>query len=267
MRNDPLPQRPSNGVESLDRGLRLLQLLRDDGSVRVSDAAMHLGTARSTAHRLLSTLVYRGFAVIDDDHVYRPGPSMDVGTARLAWIKELRRICHPHLTVLARRAGQSANLMVRTGVRVRFLETVEASTARRTRDRQGIVMPAARASGGKALLATLTDEELTALYRAATTDDQLSDGELSSLLRELHSVRRNGFAVNRGETERDVAAVGAAIESADGAEIGAFSVSVQSDLLTGDLQQRLIDLVLQARAEISRDIRASDLHADAAPFR
>jgi IclR family acetate operon transcriptional repressor len=261
MRNDPLPRPPSNGVESLDRGLRLLQLLRDDGSVRVSDAATHLGTARSTAHRLLSTLVYRGFAVIDDDHVYRPGPSMDAGVARLAWTKELRRICHPHLVLLSRRAGQSSNLMVRTGLRVRFLETVEASTPRRTRDRQGVIMPASRASGGKALLAGLSDEELTTLYADARDDERLPDAELSRLLRELASVRVQGYAVNRGETERDVAAVGAAIEVADGIEIGAISVSVQSDLFSGTLQRELIDLVLATRAEISRDIKESDLHA------
>lgn len=263
MRNDPLPRRPSNGVESLDRGLRLLQLLRDDGSVRVADAAEHLGTARSTAHRLLSTLVYRGFAVIDDDHIYRPGPSMDAGTARLAWTKELRRICHPHLLLLSRRAGQSANLMVRTGLQVRFLETVESAAPRRTRDRQGIIMPASKASGGKAILARFTDEQITSMYREARDEDRLDAPELAALLQELSSIRRSGYAVNRGETERDVAAVGAAIESSDGSEIGAFSVSVQSDLLTASMQEHLIELVLSARQEIARDIRDSDLHADA----
>ncbi|MGB4777326.1 IclR family transcriptional regulator [Microbacterium sp.] len=267
MRNDPLPRPPSNGVESLDRGLRLLQLLRDDGSVRVSDAATHLGTARSTAHRLLSTLVYRGFAFIDEDHVYRPGPSMDAGAARLAWTKELRQLCHPHLVLLSRRAGQSANLMVRTGVRVRFLETVEGSHPRRTRDRQGIVMPASRASGGKALLAACSDRAVAQLFQSAPEEDRLVGDQLSALLRELESVRHRGHAINSGGTERDVAAVGATVNSLDGAAIGAISVSVQSDLFEPLLQQRLVELVQTTSHEISRDLAISDLHADSDTFR
>ncbi|WP_169811229.1 helix-turn-helix domain-containing protein [Nocardia amamiensis] len=37
-----------------------MQLLRDYGSLRVMDAAAHLDISRSSAHRLLQTLAYRG---------------------------------------------------------------------------------------------------------------------------------------------------------------------------------------------------------------
>ncbi|WCI07745.1 helix-turn-helix domain-containing protein [Arthrobacter sp. OVS8] len=35
--------------------------------------------APSTAHRLLAMLVYRGFAVQDENRRYVPGPAMGVG--------------------------------------------------------------------------------------------------------------------------------------------------------------------------------------------
>ena len=88
MRNPPLPERPTGAVGSLDRGLQLLQFLRDYGSLRVMDAAAHLNISRSSAHRLLQTLVYRGFAMQDEEHIYRPGPAMDAGPALLAWITD-----------------------------------------------------------------------------------------------------------------------------------------------------------------------------------
>ncbi|MFD0533119.1 helix-turn-helix domain-containing protein [Actinomadura luteofluorescens] len=69
-----MENKPPYPLRSVDNALHLLQVLRDQGGLRVSEAAAELGTARSTAHRLLAMLVYRGFAVQDDNHTYLPGP-------------------------------------------------------------------------------------------------------------------------------------------------------------------------------------------------
>jgi IclR family transcriptional regulator, acetate operon repressor len=71
-----MKNRPAYAIESVDNALRILQLLRDSGQVRVSDVAAEIGTARSTAHRLLAMLVYRDFAVQAEDRSYRPGPAL-----------------------------------------------------------------------------------------------------------------------------------------------------------------------------------------------
>ncbi len=69
-------------LESVDNVLRLLQMLRDVGGLRLKDAAEELGIAPSTAHRLLAMLVYRGFAVQDERRMYHPGSAMGAGPAR-----------------------------------------------------------------------------------------------------------------------------------------------------------------------------------------
>jgi IclR family acetate operon transcriptional repressor len=256
MQNTPLPAPPAYGVGALDRGLRLLQILRDDGSLRVADAAVHLGTSRSTAHRLLSTLVYRGFAVADDDHIYRPGPSMEAGPAHLSRNRELRRICHPHLVLLSRRSRESTNLMVRVGSKVRFLETIEAAAPGRTRDRQGVIMPAATSSGGKAILATLDPSAARALVDSERDEDGRS---IDELMTELAVVRAKGFAVNHRQTERDVAAVGAALVDPSGQAVGAISVSVPTSRFGVTIRDGLVPLILDTRREIERDIAHADL--------
>ena len=78
-------------LESVDAALRLLQMLGRDGQLRVTDAADELGVAASTAHRLLSTLRYRGFAVQAGDRTYRPGPAFT----------ELPRVMHRRSTFAA----------------------------------------------------------------------------------------------------------------------------------------------------------------------
>ena len=59
-------ERPTYVLESVDNALRLQQMLRDGGALRLKDAARELDIAASTAHRLLAMLVYRGFAVQDE---------------------------------------------------------------------------------------------------------------------------------------------------------------------------------------------------------
>lgn len=68
-------QRPTYAIGSVDSVLRLLRGFGQRSEIRISEAAASLGVAPSTAHRLLTMLVYHGFAVKDDRlRVYRPGP-------------------------------------------------------------------------------------------------------------------------------------------------------------------------------------------------
>ncbi len=74
MQNSPLQEQPAYVIESVDNALRLLQMLRDEGPLRLTDASVRIGVSRSTTHRLLAMLVYRGFAVQQADKAYAPGP-------------------------------------------------------------------------------------------------------------------------------------------------------------------------------------------------
>jgi len=233
-------------------------MLRDYGSLRIADAAQQLGISRSSTHRLLQTLVFRGFAVQDESHVYLPGPSMDAGPARLAWTNNFRRLCQPHLEVLSRRSRESANLMIRVDRNVRFLVTVRARTVDATHDRDGVVMPANEASGGKALLAELRDDEVRALFGTGPASG-LSDLETTRLLSDVAAVRKHGFALNVEETERGVAAVGTAIHDRWGAAVGAVSVSTRADRFPERVNGLLLPLLLDSRAQIERDLAEIDL--------
>lgn len=262
MRNTPLPERPIGAVGSLDRGLQLLQVLRDYGSLRVTDAAALLNVSRSSAHRLLQTLRYRGFAAQGEDQVYYPGPALEALPAGMAWIGEFRRICGPHMEVLARRSGESSNLVIRVGSNIRFLHTVKASTTHSTNDRTGIVMPAHTSSGGKALLAELNLEELRTLYLAnlpTVTPNVLNEEKFAALVKELDQVRERGFAVNYEETERGVAAVGIALHDQTGRGIGALTISTQTSRFGSQMTSSLFNLVIAAKKEIERDLQPIDL--------
>lgn len=260
MQNPRLPKKPTYSIEAVDNALHLLQLVRDGGSIRLKDAAAELGVAPSTAHRLLAMLVYRGFAIQDESRRYLPGPSMGVGPAGMSWTQQLRTIAQPHLELLAGRLNETVNLMIRVGTKVRFLSTIEGANILRVGDRQGTVLPASKASGGKAMLAELDRTMLDQLFRGNPADvggDGITDAEYPAFLRELDSVRLNGFAANFEGTEEGISALGVALHNRSGRVVGAFSVATPVGRFRRVFEDGLVRLAMATRHQLEVDIAAN----------
>jgi IclR family acetate operon transcriptional repressor len=222
--------KPPYSIESVDNALRILQALRDSGQVRVSDMAAELGIARSTAHRLLAMLVYRDFAVQAEDRSYRPGPALSAGPLRGEPTQRLRQVMRPLMEALCAQVAETINLTVRLGTQSRFLDTVESAQLLRVGDRQGMVLPAWKTSGGKVLLAELPDGQLTALLRGASgrPPDGMTVAERRSLVGELRLIRDQGYAENIEESESGVCAIGVCVRDKAGEPVAALSVSAPS---------------------------------------
>jgi IclR family transcriptional regulator, acetate operon repressor len=260
MQNSPLRRKPTYSIEAVDNALQLLQLLRDGGSLRLKDAASELGVAPSTAHRLLAMLVYRGFAVQDETRRYVPGPAMGAGPAGVTWTRLLRNLARPHMELLSSRLNETVNLMIRVGTKVRFLETVEGTNALRVGDRQGTVLPAHRASGGKAMLAELEPALIEQLFRSQNAEiggDSISDAEYPVFLRELETIRSNGFAANFEGTEEGISALGMALHNGKGEVVGAITVATPVTRFRTVFDAGLVRAMLETRRQLEIDIAAN----------
>lgn len=220
---------PAYVVTSADHALRIAVMLQLEGALTVSQVADRLGVARSTAHRLLQTLVYRDFAVQDDRRVYHVGPVLELATHSHSRTSRLRAVGLPHLERLVDAVEESANLTIRTGDTTRFIASVECRHALRVGSREGMVFPAHRTTAGLVLLATLKPAELEALYAEEKYAERLGERpDLARLLGELARVRRAGFALNNGRSERGVVAVGVPVRDRDGTPVAGLSVSMPS---------------------------------------
>jgi DNA-binding IclR family transcriptional regulator len=215
-------------IESVDNALRLLLLVRERRAVRVAEAADHLGVARSTAHRLLTGLRYRGFLIQDSHRVYRPGPVFAaVGLAAAA--PDLRLLARPHLQEINAAVDETVHLLVLEGNGVRFVEGMEGTKALRVGTRVGVVLPAHCTAGGLVLLAALPSEEVTALYpRGLPTAPGDAITELPALRRRLRTVRRAGYGTNSGESERGISAVAVPVSDPDGHTIASLAIAMPS---------------------------------------
>jgi DNA-binding IclR family transcriptional regulator len=256
MQNAPQRRKPAYSLESVDNALRLVQVLRDEGRLRLKDAAELLGIAPSTAHRLLSMLVYRGFAEQDESRTYLPGPAIGVPPVAAEWTNEFKYPAQPHQELLLKQLDDKVNLVIRVGTSVRFLLTLESSNFLRVGDRQGTVLPARLASGGKAMLAELPPAQLARLYQSPSsyTADPMTEEEFEALSRELRAVKSRGYALNIGETEAGLAAIGLVLLGSDGRAIGGFSMAAPAVRLNKLTEDRTVGLLLATRAAIERDI-------------
>lgn len=259
-------RRPTYAITSVDHALRLIQILRDTGELRVSDAASELDIAASTAHRLLAMLVYRGFAVQDDSRAYAPGPALGAAPSNVPWTRTLRDLAQPHMELLADRLNETVNLMFRVGGKVRFLASAEAANVLRVGDRTGTVLDARHASGGKALLAEIDRGGLERLYRSRAAElagEHMADKEFARLQRELDDVRNRGYAINREETETGVCAIGASLRDSNARAVAAFTVAIPAARQQLLEDAKVIELVTEARREIEDELAAIGFDATA----
>ena len=229
---------PPYPLQSVDNALRLAQLLQTEGSLRLTDAAVRLNVAPSTAHRLLAMLVYRDFARQRSDRTYAPGRALRPLSPVDAPVPLLRDICAVPMRTLVDRVQESVHLMVLAGLDVRFIATVECRRVLGVGDRTGRSLPAHITSGGKAMLAALPRAQVDERYA------EVPSAELAKLRRELAIVRRRGYALNHQQTETGLTAIGAAIHDHEGWPRAAVCIAMPTARFHRD---RLTELVAALR--------------------
>jgi DNA-binding IclR family transcriptional regulator len=242
---------PTYGVASVDHALQLAVILQVEGSLTVSEGARRIGVARSSAHRLLSTLVYRDFAVQNEDRSYGVGPVLEIADRARSNVSAIRAAALGPLRTLVDTLDETANLIIRTGRTVRFVASVECAQALRVGNREGMVFPAHEVTGGLITLAALTEEEFAALYATAPTDASDEHLDLTKLRSDLRAVRRSGVAVNLERSERGVVAVGRGVTDSGGDTVAAVSVSMPSVRYAPERVKEIVEALTTTAEKIS----------------
>jgi len=216
---------PRYPVSSVERALDLLALLEDSGPARLSDLAVRLEVANSTAHRLLDTLQHRGFVEQDVlSRRYRLGPALArFGRAALLH-HDVVTWARPAMVEVVTRFDETVHLGVLEGPEVRYLDAIESTRAVRVAARTGQRSAAHWTSTGKVLLAARADEEVRWLLGNRSLPPRTSRSIVSvdMLLANLEVCRRVGYAVTVGESEDDVVSVAIPIRDMQGNVIAAI---------------------------------------------
>jgi DNA-binding IclR family transcriptional regulator len=247
-------------IGSVDNALVVLRLLHDRGAMSVSDLGAELGVARSTAHRILGTLMHHGF--VEQDRLtrsYRLGPFFTQQGVESKAILHLRNVAMPILHTLSTEFDETVQLIVLEGANCRFVDGISGNRPLKTSVQAGSLLPAYATASGKALLAELDDETVATLYNkklAVITDQTIPT--LATLLAQLAKIRRDGYSINDGETEDGVSALAAPIRDHRGAAVGAVALSLPSMRMRPESTRRMLPRLLACATAIGDDLVAHD---------
>ena len=246
---EPAPgAEPKHPIASVDNAIRLLLLLPEQPYIGVSEASEKLGVVPSTAHRLLAMFEHYGLVQKHaKTKMYSPGPTLV--TLGLSVLRtDVRAQIKPVVRQLVEDARETCSVIALEGTNSVFLDAVECDRPVRTTSRVGLIRPAHCTSGGKALLAELSDDEILRRYPDESLDGVTENSIRSrrQLLEELARIRQVGHAVSDRENEPDIWAIARVVRTPDGASICALSVSCPAERSNPDRTEELAALLEKA---------------------
>ena len=243
------------GVQSVDRALSIIETLaEDDEGYRLSDLAVRTGLSTSTVHRLLATLESRRFVQFDrtESKWHVGARSFTVG-ATFARRRNFTAQAVPYLRKLRDLTRETANFAVVDDEFIVVLTRMESREIMRSLTKVGGRVAMVASGVGKAVLATYSDEDVSAIIRhhgmpRLTEKSIVRPGEL---FKELAKVRRQGYAIDEEEASMGLRCIAAVVYNDCGEPLAAISVSGLTSRLTDDRLGTLGETVREVAAELT----------------
>ncbi len=243
-------------VQSLARALTILERLAEVDGLTLTDLALRVGLAPSTAHRLLMTLEQRRFVHFDED-----GGRWSVGvqafTVGGAFLRGRKVVVigRPVMRRLMDEVGETVNMAVEDAGEVVYVAQVESHAPMRAFFRSGTRAPIHSSAVGKALLAAMPEDKVAdILHRRGLPRFTPNTVDTPARLKaELAEVRRRGWAVDDEEHTIGMRCVAAAIYDEFGEPLAGVSVSGPTVRITDNRLAELGAMVVRAAAEITAE--------------
>lgn len=257
-----MPQTPEKetdrgGVQSVTRIFELIEVLAaHPAGAGLQNLATEAHLAKSTAHRLLGSLVSLGYAVQDaQSGKYRLTLKMFEISSGIVNSMDIMSVAKLHLERLSQRTAEAVHLVIRDGADVVYIYKTESGPMRMS-SRVGLRSPLYCTGVGKAILATLPDTEVEQIWHHSQlrklTGRTVTD--LDQLRSQLQTVRSCGYAIDDEENELGIRCVALAIPGPGGRADSAFSISGLAPYMTAERIRRISTLALETRADILHDL-------------
>jgi DNA-binding IclR family transcriptional regulator len=263
-------QQPMRGARRRSAGvsavLDVLDALDRRGPVTLAQLSRETGVAKSTLHRVCSTMGERGWISRDSG-----SGNIELGP-RVAWLARstpasaLTAGFHGVARGLLARHNETTCLTMLDGFESVFVAKVETSHPVRLVTSVGTRLPAFAAASGRVLLADVPESEVAAMYRDSEliTPTGKRLGGVAELLEILRATRRSGYAENVDETALGLHCIAVPV-GPPGRVAGAITFCVPSGRMDPGRRLEMIGDLLAAAAELAHTARADQ--TSVAPIR
>ncbi|MGE0151628.1 MAG: IclR family transcriptional regulator [Reyranellaceae bacterium] len=246
-------EKPAYYTATLGKGLDVLEALAEVEEIALTELAARLKSSNATLFRILATLAHRGYVEkLPQSGRYRLTlRSWQLGARALGRIA-LRDVALEPMRALAARINESPHLGVLDGDGVVIVEKVECTQPVRVDTYVGQRAPAHCSALGKIILAFADRETVDAAWQPQRYT-RSTVVERDAFDRELATIRRQGYAVNRGEWREGVCAVAVVLTEHDGKVAAGLSLTLPTARFDDvALQETLLPALRQTAKSIER---------------
>lgn len=242
-------------LSSVANSIRMIKVFSDsEYEMGISALAARLGLAKSTAHRLATTLVQ--YDILEQNKEtgrYRLGLALfELGTL-VRRKMDLANEARPQLLALMEATGETVQLALLDHQSILYINNMESPKAVRSSARVGSRAPLHCTSLGKALLAFQSPEVVQQVIDAGLrryTDTTITTAD--ALRAALGIVRSKGYAVDDEEYEVGMRAIAAPVRNHSGDVIAAVGITAPIQRMTKRNLQIVAPTVVAAAEAISR---------------
>ncbi|NLK63528.1 MAG: IclR family transcriptional regulator [Tissierellia bacterium] len=245
-------------VQSVDRTLTILEVLSDysDG-LGITEISDLVSLHKSTVHRLLSTLIYKGYVVREEEtSKYKITFKLfELGSKKVHKL-DLLKISRPYTKMLMESVNEVVHLIIREDTDIVYIDKVEANNTISMASRIGKRNPMYCTATGKAILAFLPEDEVLKVWNNSKIIKLTKNTNTDFILfkKELQTIKEKCYAIDDEENEIGVKCVGAPIFDMNGNVVAAISVTGPVTRITDDKIGFISKEVIQCTNLISKEM-------------
>jgi IclR family KDG regulon transcriptional repressor len=247
-----------NKIQTIDRSVAILDCFSlDKPMLGVREVARRTNLSPSTVGRMMTYMKEIGILNQDPE-----SQAYMMGSKVLAWAgiynvtSDVRSVSLPVMVHLQEQTRETISLYTLEGNERVCIERFESPETVRIVARIGRRIPLYAGSAGKVFLAFLPEsrreEILNNLKPVAMTERTITD--LNALRENLEQIRKQGYAVSRGEWIIDASGTAAPVFDAHGQIIAAISISGPAQRFTDEKMKEMSDILVEATRGISREL-------------
>jgi IclR family transcriptional regulator, KDG regulon repressor len=237
--------------------------LRDQGGASLTEISTALSMNKSTALRLLSSLLEAGLVEsVSDNHKYRLGLECLTYGRKVISEVSIRRVAFSNLEALQRFSGESVTLAVLHRRKALPIEKLygENQWGRLRIRGSGDSLYLHCTAVGKAMLAYMPEDEFSEIAETIgfprQTDNTLTT--LDAVQAELVRTRERGYALDNSENIDGMCCIAMPLFERGDKVAGAISVSFPASVFSEAVYQAVVPVLRKACMDVSQSIGASD---------
>lgn len=243
-----------NPIQVADRLFGALELLTENGDAGVMEVSAALGLNKSTAHRVLNSLIYMGYAR-QNEETGRYEPSLKVVDLANQVMKhvDIVQVVRPYLRKLMELTDETVHFVERDGTDAVYIDKVESyRNGIQMVSRIGSRIPLYCSGVGKAIAAELDEHEVEEIWNRSRilplTPYTITDFE--AFRRELSEIRERGYALDNEENENGVRCIAVSLKDYTGRVKYAFSISAPVSRMDNERIRQLAGYVLEIKDQV-----------------